>query len=62
MKRFLSILFLGLLLCTAAYAESAEVLDLTALSGNMLTDRLSEIRANPGSIMDMRQRRACTAP
>lgn len=47
MKRFLSILFLGLLLCTAAYAESEEVLDLTALSGNMLTDRLSEIRSNP---------------
>ena len=48
MKRFLSVLLLMILFCSAVFSEAAEVdLDLTALSGTLLTDRLAEIRADP---------------
>ena len=48
MKQFLSVLLLMILFCAAVFSEAAEVdLDLTALSGTLLTDRLAEIRADP---------------
>ena len=48
MKQFLSVLLLMILFCSAVFSEAAEVdLDLTALSGTLLTDRLAEIRADP---------------
>ena len=48
MRRFLSVLLLMVLFCPAVFSETAEAdLDLTALSGTLLTDRLAEIRADP---------------
>ena len=48
MKRFLSVLLLTVLLSVVVFAETADVdLDLTRLSGTLLTDRLAGIRADP---------------
>ena len=48
MKRFLSVLLLMILFCFTVFSEAAEVdLDLTTLSGTLLTDQLAEIRADP---------------
>lgn len=50
MKRLCLMILISVLLMTGSLAEEASIdLDLTAFTGNILTDKVSDIRSNPAS-------------